>query len=66
MFNQSINLPKSLIYLKLSCLFNKLVELPKSLTYLIIWKQQKDLKIKYNNEIIEIQNLPININYHGL
>ena len=63
-FNQPINLPKSLIYLKLSYWFNQLVELPKSLTHLKIYSHQKDLKVKYNNEIIEIQNLPIKIDYY--
>ena len=63
-FNQPIDLPESITHLTFGDWFNKFIEIPSSITNLKIWKGQKNLKIKYNNEIIKIQNLPININYH--
>ena len=63
-FNQPINLPDSITHLILGGYFNESVELPKSLKHLKIYDGNKNLKVKYNDVIIEIQNLPIKISYY--
>ena len=68
-FNEPVVLPKSLTHLTFGSRINKPINLPKSLTHLTLgWNfnycHQKDLKVKYNDEIIEIQNLPIKISYY--
>ena len=64
-FNQPINLPDSITHLILGGYFNESVELPKSLKHLKIYDGNKNLKVKYNDVIIKIKNLPIKISYYN-
>ena len=59
-FNQPINIPEGLSHLIFGLNFNQQVNIPNSLTHLYIFDIQKDIKVKYNNKIIKMKELPIN------